>query len=128
MNNIEIPPTVLKTFPPLSDATFVRRLASPVPLIPDTTFDIFFMTSSKQFLALVTTDYADPYDQSRELKSISGQYEFEFDNIVKSYSKNDETIDVLEHDDMDGDFFVTTPYKKYKLYYYLANLKIKPTN
>lgn len=124
MDNTEIPPTVLKAFPLLSDAIFVRRLASPVPLVPDTTFDIF-MTSSKQFLTLVTTDYADPYDQSRKLKSISGKYEFEFDNIVKSHSENNETIDVLEHDDMDGDFFVTTPYKNYKLYYYLANLKTK---
>ncbi len=81
------------------------------------------MTEAQNHLALVATDYADPYNQSYELKSISGSYGFEFDSLQKPFSKSGETIGILENDDMDGNFFVTAPYKKYKLYYYVANLK-----
>lgn len=118
----DVPESVLEAFPVLSDATFVRRLASPVPLVPDTTFDIY-MTSNQDFLALVATDYTDPGYQSHELKSISGQYEFEFKNLVKPYGHDDETIKVLENDDMDVDYFVGVPYKTYELCYYVANLE-----
>lgn len=118
----DMPDSVIKAFPSLRYTVFVRRLASPVPLVPDTTFDIF-VSDSQDFFALVTTDYADPYDQSNELKSISGSYEFEFDSLQKPCSKNSETISLLENDDMDGNFFVTAPYKNYKLYYYVANLQ-----
>lgn len=120
----KIPKTVLETFPVLSNAKFLRRLASPVPLIPDTMFDIYII-DSQGFLALVTTDYVDPHSQSRELKSISGQYGFEFINLIKPYDKDNGTIEILEHDEMETDFFVVRPYKSYKVYYYLANLKTK---
>lgn len=112
-----IPKIVSEAFPVLTDAMFILQ---PTPL-PDTTFDIF-VTNSKYYIALVTTDYADPYDQSRELKNISGSYEFEFGSLKKPFD-NKATIEVLPHDQMDGNFFVTAPYKKYKLYYYVANLK-----
>ncbi len=118
----DTPDSVLKAFPSIQGKVSIRRLASPVPLVPDTTFDIF-VTDSQEFFALVTTDYADPYDQSHELKSISGSYEFEFDSLQKPFSENSETISILENDDMDSNFFVTAPYKKYELYYYVANLK-----
>ena len=120
MNNI--PDSVLEAFPSIRNKVSVRQLASPVPLVPDTTFNIF-MSDSRGSFALVTTDYADPYNQSHELKSISGSYEFEFDDLQKPFSENSETISILKNDDMDGSFFVTAPYKNHKLYYYVANLK-----
>lgn len=125
MNNVtNIPKIVLEAFPILSEATFARQLASPVPLIPDTTFDIF-AKSSQEFLVLVTTDYADPQDQGQELQSISGQYKIEFTNLVKPFDQNKETVEIFEHDEMEGDFFVTAPYKNYKLYYYVANVRFQ---
>lgn len=122
-NSISTPKPVLDAFPVLSDATFVKRLASPVPLVPDTTFDIF-VTLSQDFLCLVTTDYPDPEHQSLELKSISGDYEFEFINLLKPGGKGDETVKILEHDDMDGDFLIYLPYAKYRLGYYVANVQV----
>jgi hypothetical protein len=121
-NNTAIPKTVLEAFPTLSDATFMRRLASPVPLVPDTTFDIFAV-SSRGFMALVATDYADPLSQSQELKSISGEYGFEFANLRKPYGKNNETAEVLDIDIIEDNFFIVLPYRNHKVYYYLANLK-----
>ena len=125
MNNI--PDSVLEAFPSIRNKVSVRQLASPVPLVPDTTFDIF-ISDSQCFFALVTTDYADPCSQSHELKSISGSYEFEFDDLQKPFSENSETISILKNDDMDGSFFVTAPYKNHKLYYYVANLKFDDEN
>lgn len=119
-NTLEI---VSEAFPVISDAVFVRQLASPVPLVPDTTFNVY-VKGSRDYMALVVTDYADPLSQSRELKKISGQYEFEFSNLIKPYDR-DGVITILEHDEMDSDFFVTAPHKNYKLYYYLANLTLK---
>ncbi len=117
-----IPDSVFEAFPYIRDKVSVRRLASPVPLVPDTTFDIF-MSDSQDFFALVTTDYADPFTQSHELKSISGSYEFEFDSLQKPFSEDGETICILENSDIDENFFVTAPYENYKLYYYVANLR-----
>jgi len=123
-NNEDIPDTAKEAFPIISGATFVGRLASPVPLIPDTTFDIY-VKDAKDFIALITTDYANPQHQSEELKSISGQNEFEFTDLIKPYSNSGETIEVQDNDDMRGDFFTTVSHKEYQLYQYLANLKLK---
>lgn len=123
-NDTNIPRVALEAFPILSNATFIRRLASPIPLVPDTTFDIL-TTDSQTFLALVTTDYADPQNQSVELKSISGQLGFEFVNLLKPHSKNNKVIEILGHDDMEGDFLIHEPYKNHRRYYYLANLKTR---
>jgi len=117
-----IPESVLEAYQVLKNKIPVRRLAASVPLDPDTTFDIFEI-GSQVFLALVTTDYADPYSQSRELKSISGSHGFEFVNLHKPFSTDGETIDITKNNKMEGGFFVTAPHGKYKLYYYLANLK-----
>jgi len=119
-----IPTIVLEAFPVLSEATFTRQLSSPVPLIPDTIFDIY-AKGSQEFVVLVTTDYADPLVQSQELKDISGQHQLEFVNLVEPYGKNGETLDIFEHDEMDGNFFVTAPYENYKRYYYLANAMLQ---
>lgn len=99
--NVIIPQITLDAFPILSNAKYDARIA---PLFaPDTTFDIFALKSGER-LALVTTDYADPLDQSRELKKGSNKYEFI--NLLRPYSGSSETIEILEHDDMEGDFLV----------------------
>ena len=117
-NNENIPDIAKEAFPLISGATFMERFT-----LPDTTFNIY-SKDTEGYIALVTTDYADPQHQSQELKSISGQNEFEFTNLIKPYGTDTDTVAVLEHDDMEGDFFTTVPYKNYKLYYYLANLKM----
>ena len=53
------------------------------------------------------TDYPDPLDQSRELKQISGEYEFEFVHLIKPYA-NDQHIEVHPNDDMDDGFLWLT--------------------
>jgi hypothetical protein len=111
-----IPAPVLRAFPKLASATFVRQLASPVPLVPDTTFDIF-TTETGRFLALVTTDYADPLAQGQELKRISGQYELIFDHLLKPYD-NDQIIEVLTHEKMGDNFFISIE----NTYFYVAPL------
>lgn len=121
-NGINIPEIALGAFSILSDAASVRRLASPVPLVPDTTFDIF-ITHSQGYLALVTTDYVDPWHQSRELRDISGQHEFEFLNLVKPYSEDAETIEIRKNNEIEQVFFVALADEKHKQYCYLANVK-----
>ena len=66
------------------------------------------------------TDYPDPLDQSRELKQISGEYEFEFAHLIKPYA-NDQHIEVHPNDDMDDGFFAPDPKSYYR--YYLAAAK-----
>lgn len=109
----ETPTTVLDAFPMLFSASHIHSFN-----LPDTIFNIFNVQGDN-LLALVTTDYPDPYSQSRELKKLSDTYEF-IDLIAPH---GNDSIKILKHDDMDGDFFVTAPYKNYRLYYYLANLK-----
>lgn len=75
-----------------------------------------------QYFALVMTDYPDPLDQSRELKQISGEYEFEFAHLIKPYA-NDQHIEVHPNDDMDDGFFMPDPKIYYR--YYLAAAKQK---
>lgn len=113
--NIIIPRVAIDAFPILPGASYIRRFASLVPLSPDTVFDILMLETGESF-ALVTTDYADPKDQSRELKSISGEYEFEFVKLIRPYVDS-ATIDVREHDDVEDGFFIrdNTSY-----YYYVA--------
>lgn len=114
---------VLKAFPLLKEAAHIRRLASPVPLVPDAVFDIFIV-DSKGFFALVSTDYADPQEQGRELGGISGQYEFDFLYLVRPFGGSGE-IKILPHDEMDDDFFVVVSRGSQKVYCYLAALSYK---
>ena len=116
-HKLDVPKVVLDSFPMLSKLAFIRRYT-----LPDTSFDIF-TTDTGELFSLVTTDYADPYDQSRELRNASGEHRFVFEHLIKSHSSDYEIVAILQHDEMEGDFFVTTPYKKYKLYYYLARIK-----
>lgn len=120
MNNI--PGLVLEAFPKLQSKDFVRSLASPVPLVSDTTFDIF-VTDSHDFFALVVTDYVDPNGQSLELKNISGTNSFEFTSLQKPFDTTGETIDIDKINEINTDWFVTHSGGSYNLYYYVANLK-----
>ena len=118
--NILFPEIVNKAFPILDGASYIRQLASLVPLYPDTAFHLF--THDGQYLALVMTDYPDPFYQSEELKQISGEYEFEFIHIIKPYA-NTQPINIRDNDDMDDGFFVSDPKSYYR--YYLAATKQK---
>lgn len=115
----EIPKAVYEAFPQLVGAEFLRSMSSLVPLKPDTVFNIF-LTKDQKLLTLVVTDYPDPKTQSTELKSISGEYDIEFASLL-SINGNNETIEMLDHDDMDGNFCISAPCKNYRLYYYVAN-------
>ena len=117
--NILFPEIISEAFPILDDASYIRQLASLVPLCPDTIFHLF-ANKGGQYFVLVMTDYPDPLDQSRELKQISGEYEFEFIHLIKPYA-NDQHIEVHPNDDMDDGFFVSDPKSYYR--YYLAAAK-----
>jgi len=117
--NILFPEIINEAFPILDDASYIRQLASLVPLCPDTIFHLF-ANKGGQYFVLVMTDYPDPLDQSRELKQISGEYEFEFIHLIKPYA-NDQHIEVHPNDDMDDGFFVSDPKSYYR--YYLAAAK-----
>lgn len=118
-SNILFPEIISEAFPILDDASYIRQLASLTPLCPDTIFHLF-ANKSGQFFTLVMTDYPDPLDQSRGLKQISGEYEFEFAHLIKPYA-NDQHIEVHPNDDMDDGFFVSDPKSYYR--YYLAAAK-----
>lgn len=122
MDNHNIPKIVHEAFPTLTDARFVRQMASLVPFAPDTVFDIYLNDDNK-YIALIITDYADPHHQSYELKNIPSQRTFEFSSLIKPYDKANGKITITENDNMDYNFFVTAPYKNHQLYYYVANLK-----
>ena len=118
MNNKDsIPEFLTVAFPALLSSVFVRQLASPVPLSPDTTFDIY-ITASKQFVTLVTTDYADPINQSHELQKISGQHRFQFSSLIKPYSNKNDHIQLSKNDNAHSDYLIKNSSK----YYYLANI------
>ena len=119
--NILFPEIINKAFPILDGASYIRQLASLVPLCPDTAFHLFD-DKNRGFFALVMTDYPDPLYQSEELKQISGEYEFEFIHIIKPYA-NTQPINIRDNDDMDDGFFVSDPKSYYR--YYLAATKQK---
>ena len=73
-SNILFPEIINEAFPVLDDASYIRQLASLLPLYPDTAFHLFD-DKNGSFFALVMTDYPDPDNQSQELKQISGEYE-----------------------------------------------------
>ena len=104
-SNILFPEIINKAFPILDGASYIRQLASLVPLCPDTAFHLF--THNGQYLALVMTDYPNPLYQSEELKQISGEYEFEFAYLIKPYA-NDQHIEIRPNDDIDNSFSCQT--------------------
>ena len=97
-SNFIFPSVVFEAFPILKKLDYVRQFASLIPLSPDTTFHLF-SDKNGYFLVLVMTDYANPINQSQELKNISGEYAFEFTKLIKPY-KNDEYIEIKENDEM----------------------------
>lgn len=112
-----IPPIALKAWPSLVGAKFVERLTSPVPVDPDTIFDVY-KTKTGKLLTLIRSDYPDPYDEERELHEISHTYRA--GDLIKPYDEAT-TIAIQEHDEMEGDFFVVDESVTYfKVYYYIA--------
>ena len=119
--NIAIPDFIAQAFPMLKEATYVREFASFVTLYPDAVYYLF-QTTSNQSLILVAIDYPDPIDESRQVKSLSGGFEFEFAHLIKPYV-NDQHIEILLNDDMDEMFSVPDPDNYFR--YYLAVAKQK---
>ena len=119
--NILFSEIINKAFPILDGASYIRQLASLVPLCPDTAFHLFD-DKNGGFFVLVMTDYPDPLYQSEELKQISGEYELEFTYLIKPYTNN-QHIEIRPNDDIDNDFFVSDPNSYYR--YYLAATKQK---
>ena len=97
--NIAIPDFITQAFPILKEATYFREFASFITLYPDAGYYLF-QTESGQSLILVAIDYPDPIDESRQVKILSGEFEFEFIHLIKPYA-NDQHIEIRPNDDMD---------------------------
>ena len=119
--NIAIPDFITQAFPMLKEATYVREFASFITLYPDADYYLF-QTESGQSLILVAIDYPDPIDESRQVKILSGEFEFEFIHLIKPYA-NDQHIEIRSNDDIDDSFFIPDPKSYYR--YYLAAVKQK---
>ena len=119
--NFVFPSVVFEAFPILKKLGYVRQFAPITPLCPDTTFHLFGGKNG-HFLILVMTDYADPINQSQELKNISGEYAFEFTKLIKPYSNN-EHIEIRENDEILEDPTVSDPNNYYR--FYVAETKHK---
>ena len=119
--NIAIPDFITQAFSILKESTYVREFASFITLYPDAVYYLFH-TASNQPLILVAIDYPDPTDDSRQVKSLSGGFGFEFIHLIKPYA-NDQHIEILSNDDIDEMFSVPDP-DSY-CHYYLAAVKQK---
>ena len=119
--NIAIPDFIAQAFPILKEATYIREFASFITLYPDAVYYLF-QTTSGQSLILVAIDYPDPIDESQQVKSLSGRFEFEFAHLIKPYA-NDQRIEIRPNDNMDEMFSVPDPDSYY--HYYLAAVKQK---
>ena len=113
--NIAIPDFITQAFPILKESTYVREFASFITLYPDADYYLF-QTASGQSLILV----AIAIDESQQVKSLSGRFEFEFAHLIKPYA-NDQHIEIRPNDDMDDSFFIPDPKSYYR--YYLAAVK-----
>ena len=119
--NIAIPDFITQAFPILKETTYVREFASFITLYPDADYYLL-QIASNQSLILVAIDYPDPIDESIQVKSLSGGFEFEFAHLIKPYA-NDQHIEIRPNDDMDDSFFIPDPKSYYR--YYLAAVKQK---
>lgn len=115
--NIAIPDFITQAFPMLKEATYVREFASFITLYPDAVYYLF-QTASGQSFILVAIDYPDPIDESQQVKSLSGGFEFEFAHLIKPYA-NDRHIEIRPNDDIGDSFFIPDP-KSYCRYYLAA--------
>ncbi len=123
-SNFIFPSVVFKAFPILKKLQYIRQFASLAPLNPDTTFHLFGGEDG-HFLVLVMTDYADPMDQSQELKNISGEYAFEFTKLIKPYN-NDEYIEIKENDEILENPTVSDTDSYYRFYVAETKHKVDP--
>lgn len=113
-SNFVFPSVVFEAFPILKKLGYIQQFTPLMPLYPDTTFHLFGGKNG-HFLVLVMTDYANPIDQSRELKNISSEYAFEFTKLIKPYS-NDEYIEIRENDEILEDPTVSDSNSYYRFY------------
>lgn len=116
-NDAQIPSFLLDAFPVLLEASLIKKLASPVPIVPDTIFELFKNTSDSYF-ALVTTDYPDPIYQSAELEDISRVYTFR--NLIIPHSSH--VIDISQVNNADECFFVNEKDTHWR--YYVVQLTV----
>ena len=123
-SNFIFPSVVFEAFPILEKLGYVRQFAPLTPLCPDTTFHLFGGKNG-HFLVLVMTDYADPINQSQELKNISGEYAFEFTKLIKPHS-NDEHIEIKENDEILENPTVSDSNSYYRFYVAETKHKIDP--
>ena len=119
--NIAVPDFITQAFPMLNEATYVREFASFITLYPDAVYYLF-QTTAGQSLILVAIDYPDPTDESRQVKKISGGFEFEFTYLIKPYA-NDQHLKICPNDEVEELFFVSDP--NGRCHYYLAAVKQK---
>ena len=119
--NIAIPDFITQAFPILNEATYVREFASFITLYPDAVYYLF-QTTAGQSLILVAIDYPDPIDESRQVKSLSGEFGFEFIHLIKPYA-NDRHLKICPNDEVEELFFVSDP--NGRCHYYLAAVKQK---
>ena len=119
--SIVIPDFITQAFPVLKESTYIREFASFITLYPDAVYYLL-QTASGQSLILVAIDYPDPIDESQQVKSLSGGFEFEFAHLINPYA-NDQHIEIRPNDDMDDSFFIPDPKSYYR--YYLAAVKQK---
>lgn len=117
---ILLPDFIIEAFPVLKDATYIREFASLITLYPDAQYYLF-QTSPERSFVLVAIDYPDPFDESRQLKKLSGGYKIEFTHLIKPYANN-KHLKIHAGPDMDELFFVDDP-KSY-CHYYLAEVKM----
>lgn len=124
--NDKTPQYIMQSFLQLEDAHFLRRLASPVPLVPDTTFDIY-VNDSMEYFVLVATDHIDTVSQREELLSISGSNEFKMMTIVKPFNVDGDAIELADIDISDDEWFVKSKEgSAHSTYFYLATIESKP--
>ena len=74
-SNILFPEIVNEAFPIINDASYVRQLASLVPLCPNTAFHLF-ADKNGSFFALVMTDYPDPTNESFSVPDPNSYYHY----------------------------------------------------
>jgi len=126
-NNIKLslPKFITEAFPVLEDAEYIRSFAGLFILYPDTQFYLFQSAGhdSLRSFILVATDYSDPFDQSYELKEMTGKYEFEFTRIVAPY-RNNKFIELRQHDDMEAGYDIRDPHGNWC--YYLTEATYRP--
>lgn len=124
MTHNQLSDEVLDAFPYLAEFNHLRQLASPVPLVPDTTFDIY-IDAPDSFYALVKTDYVDFKSQDLELREISGEYEFRFNRIQTPFETKKMASSPDDVNSLKNIVTVGLQENTHRTYFYLVRLCTK---